>query len=331
MKRERHHLMVTMRDVFSACVGIVMLCLALGIDSADCGGEIMSSDQRCITTTINLRQGERYSVTHNYAEQRQYNRVGRFLFGLMGSIFLLAGVGPIIARARRVKKNSDREDIQNKTRRCNDYQYHLEISFLEAIRGATKRLDFLEGSAVEIAVPPGVDNGYTLRIPGRGGPGDGDRKPGDALIEISVKPHPSFARKGLDIWSDVQISKHDALSGATIEVPTPDGYAKVRVPKGTVSGQILRLRGNGIICARSRAIGHQFIRLAVREDAPQPQPADARKNDALETEFKNVFFNRTSADRERIISHWMDVKSVDRAEAMRLAIEEWREDNRRTG
>ncbi len=230
-----------------------------------------------------------------------------------------------------MEKSSRQDGGQNNTRRGDDDRYHLEISFFEAIRGATKYLNVPGRPALEIVVPPGVDNGHMLRVQGSGCVGDRRGKPGDSLIEITVKPHPSFTRKGLDIWSDVQITKHDAVSGATIEVPTLDGYAKVRVPEGSVSGQILRLRGNGVICSRSRAIGHQLIRLAVGEDTAQPQPAGAQKNDALETEFKNVFFNKTSADRERIISNWMNVNSVDRTEAMRLAIEDWRADNRRTG
>lgn len=148
-----------------------------------------------------------------------------------------------------------------------------------------------------------------------------------------MKPHPSFTRRHLDICVDLPVSAHDAAEGATAEVPTLDGYAKVHVPKGAVSGQILRLRGIGILCARSGALGHQLVRLVVKQEQAQPRPGpeNAQGNDALEAEFKNVFFNKTSADRERIISHWMKAKSVDRAEALRLVIEDWRKDNRRAG
>jgi hypothetical protein len=227
------------------------------------------------------------------------------------------------------EKSSPQDDPLNRLYRGSDWRHRLEISFTEAIRGTTKYVDAPGGATLEVVIPPGVDDGHTLQVPGRVPPGGG--KPRDALIEIAVKPHPSFTRKGLDIWSDVRITAHDAVSGATIEVPTLDGYAKVRVPEGAVSGQILRLRGNGVICARSRAIGHQLIRLAVGEDAAQAPPAGEQQSDALETEFKSVFFSRTSADRERIISYWMKAKSVDRAEAMKLAIEDWQKDNYRTG
>lgn len=212
-----------------------------------------------------------------------------------------------------------------------DCRYHLEIDFIEAVDGVKKRVVLPLGATLDISVPAGIDNGQTIRLRGKGGPGKDGGQAGDALIEIKVKPHPTFARKGLDVCVDVSVSRHDAASGAVIEVPTLTGSAKVRIPEGAVSGQVLRLPGKGIKCIRSGSAGHQPVRILVTQEAAYPPPASPSKNDDIEAEFRNVFFNTASADRERIISHWMKTEAVSRTEAMRLAVEDWRKDNCRYG
>ena len=271
-----------------------------------------------------------------------------FAFGVIIFAFSLLAYG----RHRAASNNNFTH--QNETPRGGDDLYYLEIGFLEAVRGTTKTVHFLGTPPVDINVPPNSSTGYVVRVPGRGGEG-GNGVPRDALINITVKPHPRFERRGLDICLDAWASARDLAAGTTIDVQTLDGYAKVRIKKGTTSGQIFRLPGKGVTCSKTGSIGHQFVRVLAREEAArsreradpwqtahaeqsapphqtanktQSRPDSGPVDDAVETEFRGVFFNRTSADRERIISYWMQKRGVNRTEAMRLAMEDWRKDTR---
>jgi DnaJ-class molecular chaperone len=149
------------------------------------------------------------------------------------------------------------------TMRGMDYRYNLEISFLEAVNGTKKRVQFPDNETLDISVPSGVETGQTLRLKHKGGPGAGRGEPGDALIELKVLPHTLFGRDGDNITLEVPVSLSEAILGARIEVPTIDGRVTVTVPKGASSGQILRLRGKGIKNNRSGALGDQLITLKI--------------------------------------------------------------------
>jgi hypothetical protein len=274
-------------------------------------------------------------------------------FVVFGFVILALGAAIFGYGHREVVSNNNFTHQKRTPSSTNDL-YHLEISFLEAIRGATKTVHFWGTPPVDIIVPPNSSSGDTVRVPGRGGEG-GDGVPRDALIKLTVKPHPRFERRGLDISLDAWASVRELAAGTTIDVETLHGYAKVSIRKGTRSGQVLRLPGKGVTCSKTGSIGHQFVRVLAREEATRPweredpwhiahaeqsarplhaankaqsQPHSAQANEAVETEFRSVFFSRTSADRERIISYWMQKRDVDRTEAMRLAIDDWRKDTR---
>jgi DnaJ-class molecular chaperone len=86
--------------------------------------------------------------------------------------------------------------------------------------------------------------------------------PGDALIEISVRPHPVFRRKGNDIEIDLPLTLYEAVLGAKVEVPTISGRVSLTVPKGSTTGKVLRLRGKGVKPARGTA-GDQHVIIKV--------------------------------------------------------------------
>jgi DnaJ-class molecular chaperone len=149
------------------------------------------------------------------------------------------------------------------TMRGMDYRYNLEISFLEAVNGVKKRVQFPDNETLDITVPAGVESGQTLRLRHRGGPGAGRGEPGDALIELKVQPHPVFTREGDNIVMELPIALNEAVLGARIEAPTISGRVTVAVPKGASSGQVLRLRSKGVKNPRSGAYGDQLITLKV--------------------------------------------------------------------
>jgi DnaJ-class molecular chaperone len=100
-----------------------------------------------------------------------------------------------------------------------------------------------------------------LRLKGKGNPGMGEGEPGDALIEIAVRPHPVFKREGDDILVEVPITFDEAVLGGKVQVPTITGRVSVTVPPGANAGQTLRLKGRGI--KRGSKIGDQLVKLSV--------------------------------------------------------------------
>ncbi|MGH6734917.1 MAG: DnaJ C-terminal domain-containing protein [Methyloceanibacter sp.] len=142
-----------------------------------------------------------------------------------------------------------------------DAQYRLEVNFLDAVNGTKQRITLPDGGTLDVTIPPGVSEGQVLRLKGKGMPGFGDGPPGDALVEISVKPHPVFKREGSDIVVEVPITLDEAVLGGKIEVPTIGGRVSVTVPPGSNSGQTLRLKGRGV--KSKGGAGDQLVKLSV--------------------------------------------------------------------
>ncbi|WP_085032495.1 DnaJ C-terminal domain-containing protein [Ensifer aridi] len=143
-----------------------------------------------------------------------------------------------------------------------DLHYQLEVEFLDAANGARRRITLPDGNTIDLAIPPGTRDGSTLRLKGKGAPGFGGGARGDALIEIRVRPHPVFQRKGDDIEVDLPITLYEAVLGAKIEVPTISGRVSMTVPKGSNTGDVLRLRGKGVKSGQGAA-GDQRVKLQV--------------------------------------------------------------------
>jgi DnaJ-class molecular chaperone len=144
-----------------------------------------------------------------------------------------------------------------------DVQYRLEIDFLEAVRGGKRRITLPSGSALDLTIPEGAADGHVLRLKGKGGPGIGGGPAGDALIELIVRPHPLFSRQGDDIVIELPITLDEAVLGGKIETPTVTGRVALSIPKGSSSGQTLRLRGKGVKRRGGKAYGDQLVRLKV--------------------------------------------------------------------
>jgi DnaJ-class molecular chaperone len=130
--------------------------------------------------------------------------------------------------------------------RGSDVGYTLSVEFAEAISGAKKRVVMADGKTLDISIPAGLQDGQTLRLRGQGRPGLGGGEPGDALVEVHVKPHPVFRLEGNDIRAVLPVTISEALSGAKVPVPTVSGIVQLSVPKGSNTGTVLRLRGKGV-------------------------------------------------------------------------------------
>lgn len=147
--------------------------------------------------------------------------------------------------------------------RGRDVRYTLEVDFLEAVNGATKRVTMPDGGVLDLTVPEGVTDGQLLRLKGKGGAGVRGSEAGDALIEIKVRTHPYFRRTGDDIALEVPITIDEAVVGAKIEVPTTTGRVQLTIPKGTSSGRVFRLKAKGVRNHATGNIGDQLISIRI--------------------------------------------------------------------
>jgi molecular chaperone DnaJ len=124
------------------------------------------------------------------------------------------------------------------------------ISFAGSINGTTIGLREPSGEQIDVRIPAGIRDGQKVRVKGKGQPGQAG--PGDLMVTVNVKEHPFFKRDGDNIRVQVPVSFPEAALGAQIEVPTVTGeLVKMRVPAGTPSGRILRLKGRGVKTSKS--------------------------------------------------------------------------------
>lgn len=116
---------------------------------------------------------------------------------------------------------------------------------------------------LEVKIPPGVDTGSRLRIPGEGEAGGKGGPAGDLYIETNVSPHDIFTRRDNDILMEATITFTQAALGDEIIIPTIDGNAKMKIPPGTQNGNVLRLRGKGLSSLRISGKGDQLVKIKV--------------------------------------------------------------------
>ncbi|MVT10799.1 molecular chaperone DnaJ [Chitinophaga tropicalis] len=116
---------------------------------------------------------------------------------------------------------------------------------------------------VTIPIPAGVQEGMQLSLSGKGNAGERGGAPGDLNILIEEEPHPELQRDGLNVAYDLYISFPDAVFGTSVEVPTIDGKAKIKIPPGTQSGKVFRLKGKGFPSVNSYEKGDQLIQVNV--------------------------------------------------------------------
>jgi DnaJ-class molecular chaperone len=194
-------------------------------------------------------EGARYRSTAGYEDIGAFSDLFGDLFGERGGMRGAAG-------GRRFSM------------RGQDAQYRLDVDFLDAVNGTKTRITLPDGGTLDVTIPPGVTDGQVLRLKGKGAPGLGEGEPGDALIEIGIRPHPVFKREGNDIVVEVPVTFDEAVLGGKVEVPTVGGRVSVTVPPGANTGQTLRLKGRGV---KSRgAAGDQLVKLSV----VLPEPID---------------------------------------------------------
>jgi len=143
----------------------------------------------------------------------------------------------------------------------NNVQYTVQVSFAEAAKGIRRRITLYDGKSLDVTIPPGTEDGQTLRLRGQGMPGLGGGA-GDAYVMVQVQDDPVFDREGNDLHVTVPVTLDEAVLGGKIRVPTIDGAVSVSVPPGSNTGSRLRLKGKGV-AGQGGSRGDQIVHLQV--------------------------------------------------------------------
>jgi len=151
----------------------------------------------------------------------------------------------------------------------------LAVGFREAALGTRRALRTGAGRNVEVNVPPGVETGARLRVPGQGGQASSGGHPGDLYLDVTVEPDVFLRRSGRDIELALPLTVAEACLGTQVDVPTVDGTVRVTVPPGTSSGARLRLRGKGVKLPDGSR-GDQYCRIEIAIPKLDPQNKAAR-------------------------------------------------------
>jgi molecular chaperone DnaJ len=135
--------------------------------------------------------------------------------------------------------------------RGGDLSTKTTLAFIDSIHGTSIKLN-INGKDVTVNIPAGVSDGQKIKLRGKGQASPNGGPAGDLIIDVHVKPHPVFSRDGNNIRVTVPVTFHEAVAGATIQVPTLGGEpVKLKVSPGTPNGRVLRVKGRGVRGAKS--------------------------------------------------------------------------------
>ncbi|WP_291799245.1 DnaJ C-terminal domain-containing protein [Brevibacterium sp.] len=167
-----------------------------------------------------------------------------------------------------------------------DYRASTTLSFTEAAQGASVKLNMPGGKPLTVRTPVGVKDEQKVRIKGKGKPGPGGGEPGDLILTVKVEPHPVFTRDGDNLRIELPVSFDEAVLGAEVDVPTLGGApVRVKIPAGTPSGRVLRVRGKGIEGKKTRGDLLVTVEISVPKDLSEDALSAVRAYREATAEF----------------------------------------------
>jgi DnaJ-class molecular chaperone len=152
----------------------------------------------------------------------------------------------------------------------------VSIALQEAASGTSRRVLLPTGKEVEVKIPAGLADGQTIRLKGQGLPGPGGVA-GDALIAVSIAPHPMFQREGANLRLELPVTLYEAVLGGRVRVPTLDGAVELAIPPGTSSGRTFRIKGKGMPAKDGAGDLYATVRIVL------PERADAELEELMRT------------------------------------------------
>jgi len=160
-----------------------------------------------------------------------------------------------------------------------DRESNLQISFMEAVKGGERLVQFTDGRRLTVKIPAGVDEGSKIKLTGQGDTGVSGGAAGDLILTLRVSEHPFFRREGNNVILRLPVTFAEAIKGSEVEVPTIDGMVHLKIPAGISSGQRLKMSGKGIQSAKSSSRGDQFVEILIK--VPKEVPEEYKKAAAL--------------------------------------------------
>ena len=148
-----------------------------------------------------------------------------------------------------------------------DMRYRVEISFEDAVLGAKREMTMADGRVLNISIPAGIETGQSLRLKSQGKSSSFGGPPGDAILEIIVRPSKTWTREGRDLRMTVQVPLKIAILGGSLDISTPMGPLSLKIPEGSNSGAVLRLRNKGV--QTPGKIGHLYAKLEIAIEDPK--------------------------------------------------------------
>jgi DnaJ-class molecular chaperone len=149
-----------------------------------------------------------------------------------------------------------------------DIAYRLKIAFIDAVALKPQRITLGDGKTIDLKLPPGLEDGTKIRLSGKGEEGPAGR--GDAIVTIEIASHRFFTRETNNIRLNLPITLKEAVLGAKVKVPTPEGPVMLTIPRGTTSGKVLRLKGRGFT-GKDGKRGDQLVSVEVDVPAGDPE------------------------------------------------------------
>ena len=208
-----------------------------------------------------------------------------FESGDLNDLFGYGGFEELFGRRGRARSHA--------ALRGDDIETSMDINFLDAVKGFQAGLSLrrpvtcdrcsgtgkvadkpcptcsgtgqvLRTETVRVNIPPGAETGKRIRVPGKGGSGIRGGPAGDLYIVPRVREHDLFTREGNNLTMELPITIGEALRGTTVEIPTPTGSVKVKIPAGAQSGQRLRVKGKGVSAHGRSAAGDLYLKLMIK-------------------------------------------------------------------
>jgi DnaJ-class molecular chaperone len=149
-----------------------------------------------------------------------------------------------------------------------DVAYRLKVPFEDAVALRPQRITLADGKTIDLKLPRGLEDGTRIRLAGKGQEGPGGR--GDAIVTIEIAPHRFYKRDGTNIRLELPVTLKEAVQGAKVKVPTPEGPVMLTIPKGTTSGKVLRLKGRGFV-GKDGKRGDQLVSAEIDVPADDPE------------------------------------------------------------
>jgi curved DNA-binding protein len=222
-----------------------------------------SEQPKTNTRSANYPPGSNPPTDFNSVDFGQYNNFDDFVNELLGRFNNSGNSNTASAKTANNRATGSKSggDGSGSNNVGGDREATISLSLTEAYKGVQKSFN-LGTETIKVRIPGGAKSGSRIRVRGKGNTSNYNKQRGDLYLTVELQVHPFFRLEGEQLICEVPITPDEAVLGAQIEIPTPDGMVTVNVPAGVQSGQSLRLRGKGWANPRGER-GDQLAKITI--------------------------------------------------------------------